>query len=302
MRILARAAVLVALAASPVPDAYVQSGADVRVVSYNIKHGRGNDNIVDLERTAGVLRALDPDIIGLQEVDDRATRSGGVRQAEHLGRMLGMHHAFGPFMDFQGGAYGMAILSRYPITSTRSIRLPDGNEPRVALAVEVRLPGGHALTIINVHFDWVGDDGFRFAQATALASELDALNTPYILVGDFNDTPESRTLRLFQSRAAHAAKPSSDRYTFPSTGPQREIDFIFFAPASMFSTHDVRVIDEPVASDHRPVLAVLRMPAGAEDAHSRIVSAAHTPLAAAKAAAISIDTRKLRRKASSSAR
>ena len=113
MRILARAAVLVALlAASPVPGAYVQSGSDVRVVSYNIKHGRGNDNIVDLERTAGVLRAFGPDVIGLQEVDDRATRSGGVPQAEHLGRMLDMHHAFGPFMDFQDGAYGMAILSR----------------------------------------------------------------------------------------------------------------------------------------------------------------------------------------------
>ena len=161
----------------------------LRVVSYNIKHGRGNDNIVALERTAGVLRALSPDVVGLQEVDDLATRSGGVPQAERLGQSLGMHHAFGRFMDFQGGAYGMVILSRHPILRTESVRLPDGNEPRIALAVEVELPGQRRLTIVNVHFDWVGDDGFRFAQATALTRYLDALKTPYVLLGDFNDEP-----------------------------------------------------------------------------------------------------------------
>src|SRR5918993_1700126 len=75
-------------------------GDAIRVVSYNIKHGRGNDNVVDLDRTAAVLRRLRPDMIGLQEVDDRARRSGGVAQAEYLGKALGMHHAFGRFMDF----------------------------------------------------------------------------------------------------------------------------------------------------------------------------------------------------------
>jgi endonuclease/exonuclease/phosphatase family metal-dependent hydrolase len=96
--------------------------ADVRVDSYNNKHGLGNDNVLDLDRTAAVLRAQRPDIVGLQEVDDRATRSGGVPQAERLGELLGMGHAFGKFMDYQGGAYGMAILTRYPIVSSRSIR------------------------------------------------------------------------------------------------------------------------------------------------------------------------------------
>lgn len=92
--------------------ASVQSAEDLRVVSYNIKHGRGNDNVVDLERTAGVIRAHRPDIVGLQEVDDRAERSGKVPQAEWLGKSLGLHYAFGRFMDYQGGAYGMAILTR----------------------------------------------------------------------------------------------------------------------------------------------------------------------------------------------
>ncbi len=234
----------------------------LRVVSYNIKHGRGNDNVVNLDRTAGVLRALQPDIVGLQEVDDLATRSGGVPQAERLGQALGMHHAFGRFMDFQGGAYGMAILSRHPMVRTESVRLPDGNEPRVALAVEVQLPGDRRLTIVNVHFDWVGDDGFRFAQATALTTHLDALKTPYVLLGDFNDEPASRTLALFKSRAAEARKPETDHFTFSSTEPTKEIDFIFTAPAAAWRAREVRVITEPLASDHRPVLAVLEFAPG----------------------------------------
>jgi hypothetical protein len=181
----------------------LQPADELRVVSYNIKHGRGNDDVVDLERTAGVIRAQRPDIVGLQEVDERAERSGKVPQAERLGQLLGMHHAFGRFMDYQGGAYGMAILTRQPIVSTRSIQLPEGNEPRIALSVQVTLPeqapgrrqgyggqapglrqgyGGQALTIVNVHFDWVNDDTFRFAQAQALTKYLDALKTPYILL------------------------------------------------------------------------------------------------------------------------
>jgi endonuclease/exonuclease/phosphatase family metal-dependent hydrolase len=258
MPLLIRAILVAALAAAvAVAPTAQQADVDIRVVSYNIKHGRGNDNVVDLDRTAGVLRALRPDIVGLQEVDDRATRSGSVAQAERLGQALGLHHAFGRFMDFQGGAYGMAILTRYPIVSTQSVKLPDGNEPRIALAVDVRLPGDRRLTIVNVHFDWVRDDAFRHAQATALTSFLDALTAPYLLLGDFNDVPESRTLALFRSRATEAAKPAGDRFTFSSTEPRREIDFVFYNPATAFTTREVRVIDERVASDHRPVLAVL---------------------------------------------
>jgi endonuclease/exonuclease/phosphatase family metal-dependent hydrolase len=232
---------------------------ELRVVTYNIRHGRGADGVVDLQRTAGVLRALTPDIVGLQEVDDLVERSGRVPQAAHVGRSLGMHHAFGRFMDYQGGLYGLAVLSRHPILDARSIRLPDGNEPRVALAVDIRLPGGRSITVVNVHFDWVRDDAFRFAQADTLAGYLDRLTTPYVLLGDFNDVPGSRTLALFERRATLARKPESNRFTFPAPQPEREIDFLFSAPADAFAAREVRVIDERLASDHRPVLAVLRL-------------------------------------------
>ena len=71
----------------------------LRMVSYNIRHGRGMDGRVDLARTARVLARLKPDLVALQEVDKICTRSGGVDIAKELGRRLKMHHAFGRFME-----------------------------------------------------------------------------------------------------------------------------------------------------------------------------------------------------------
>ena len=91
---------------TPAPDT-------LTVVTYNIKHGRGMDNVVDLKRTTAVLALLDADIIGLQEVDRLVDRSEDVDQPEFLGNQLDLESAFGAFMDYQGGEYGMAILSRF---------------------------------------------------------------------------------------------------------------------------------------------------------------------------------------------
>lgn len=226
------------------------------MVSYNIRHGRGMDDVVDLERTADVLHRLDPDVVGLQEVDVGVERSGSEDQPEVLGRLLGMEHAFGAFMDYQGGEYGMAILSRHPIVQVHAVELPEGNEPRVALAVEIETPHGRRVPVINVHFDWVSDDGYRFAQASELARYLEGLTSPFILLGDFNDVPDSRTMELFRTLADEARKPADDRLTFSSTDPRREIDHIFAGPPGAGRFTDTEVIDEPRASDHRPVVAV----------------------------------------------
>ncbi len=227
------------------------------VMSYNIRHGRGVDDRVDLERTAAVLRLQMPDIVALQEVDERVERSGRVDQAWELGRMLRMQHAFGAFMDYQGGRYGMATLSRFPIVSSWSIALPDGSEPRVALATEIELPNRARVVAVNVHFDWLDDDNDRYRQAVALARVLDTLSLPYIVLGDFNDQRNSRTLRIFQDMAVELRKPSADRYTFSSTSPTKEIDHIFVGPERPWRIESIGVIDEKVASDHRPVFATI---------------------------------------------
>jgi endonuclease/exonuclease/phosphatase family metal-dependent hydrolase len=217
------------------------------------------DDRVDLERIATVLRRLDPDIVALQEVDAGVARSIGADQAARLGELLGMHHAFGSFMDYQGGRYGMAILSRCSIRRVNPVRLTEGNEPRIALAVEIMQPDSSVLTAVNVHFDWVRDDHFRFTQAGEVARFLDGLSGPYILAGDFNDQPGSRTLDLFHERAREAAKPRDRRFTFSSTDPRREIDFVFVSPADQWNVGSVEVVSDTMASDHLPVIAELEL-------------------------------------------
>jgi endonuclease/exonuclease/phosphatase family metal-dependent hydrolase len=201
-------------------------------------------------------------VIALQEVDERVERTSGVDQAARLGALLGMNHAFGGFMDYQGGRYGMAILSHCEFRRIDPVRLTDGNEPRVALTVEIADVNDSTVTVVDVHFDWVADDRFRFTQAGEVARHLDRVDGRWILVGDFNDQPGSRTLDLFRARAAEATKPPDRRFTFPSDDPRREIDFIFFAPAEAWRVRSVDVIAETLASDHRPVLAELVVPGG----------------------------------------
>jgi endonuclease/exonuclease/phosphatase family metal-dependent hydrolase len=242
-----------------------------RVVTYNIRHGRGMDGRVDLARTAAVLGRFSPDVVGLQEVDHVVVRSGGVDQAGTLAAMLSTpddrwHAAFGEFMPLQGGRYGMAILSRFPIERSWSIPLPTGNEPRIALAARVVPTAGEPFTVVNVHFDWVDDDAFRFAQASRLAAVLRGMETPYVLLGDFNDQPGSRTLGLFREIAREAEKVDAagqpakgrDRLTFSSDKPEIEIDFIFLGPAGAWEPTTSRVEEEPMASDHRPVVAEVK--------------------------------------------
>lgn len=230
----------------------------LRVATYNIRHGRGMDDRVELERTARALRMLDADIIALQEVDARVNRSGNVDQAEMLAGLLGMRHAFGAFMDYDGGEYGMAILSRHRIVGVQRVRLPDGEEPRIALSINVELPGYDTVTVVNVHFDWVNDDAARYRQARAVAAHVDTLKLPWLLLGDFNDSPSSRTLRLFADRVRPERKPTGANLTFTSDQPVREIDYIFASEGTSWEVREIEVVADSVTSDHRPVVATVR--------------------------------------------
>jgi len=228
------------------------------VATYNIRHGRGMDGVVDLTRTGRALAALGADIVALQEVDKLVQRSGSVDEPAVLGAQLGMSHAFSAFMPYQGGEYGLAILSRHPIRRQQALRLPDGNEPRVALLAEVELPSARRILVVNVHFDWVANDSLRYRQVEALASVLDTVSLPVVLLGDFNDRSGTRTLSRWAARFRPVAKPAADHFTFSSTEPNQEIDHILLAPREAWAADTARVVSDRVTSDHRAVVARVR--------------------------------------------
>lgn len=245
--------------AGPRLDAPDDAPRSVRIVSYNIKHGLGMDDRLDLARVAEVLRAEDPDVVLLQEVDERTARADGVDQAAHLGALLGMDHRFAPFMDFDGGRYGLALLSRLPVLADEVLVLPPGKqEPRAALLVTVDL-AGRELRIANAHLDWLRDDSERVAQARALRQALLGRPGDVLLGGDLNDVAGSATLEVLSAGDGFVALgPGAP--TFPSDEPVKGIDHFLLraaAPGESSTSAALHVVDERVASDHRPVTLTL---------------------------------------------
>jgi len=228
----------------------------LRVLAYNIKHGLGMDGEIDLERIARVINDLQPDVVTLQEVDSVVERTSGVDQTTALGELTGMHSVFGTFFDYQGGRYGMALLSKYPFISYTNHLLPKGVEHRAALAGRIKVgEDGREIVVVGIHLVWTGEE--RYSQAARLIEIFEDEEAPVILAGDFNSRPDSDVMALVRE-AWHIPDKGEDHFTFPSDAPDREIDYIVYRPQDRFEVVEHRVIDEPVASDHRPLLLELR--------------------------------------------
>jgi len=238
-----------------VTAAAAQQSDTVRVLTYNIHHGEGMDSVLDLDRIAQLISDVSPDLVALQEVDSATLRTGAVDQAAELGRLTGLEAVFGAFMPYRGGAYGMALLSRWPVESVENLRLPDGEEPRSALSAVVASPRtGRQLRFVGIHF--YRTDAERLAQARSLAEQIETEPRPTILAGDFNSRPGSEVMQYLAESWLVIAK-GEDSFTFPSWAPDHEIDFVLIRPEESFRVLSERLLDEPVASDHRAALVEL---------------------------------------------
>ena len=216
------------------------------------------DGVIDLERVASVLRPLDADVITLQEIDKGVERTGGVDQAARLGALLGMTAHFGDFMSYQGGQYGMAVLTRLPVLGVANHRLPDGDEPRTGLEVTVAVGSeGRPVSVVGIHLYRTPEE--RLAQARALVDELDDVGHPVVLAGDFNSRRGDLVLRHLLERDWLVVDKDGPSNTYPADEPAREIDFVMLRPSSAFEIVEHRVLNEAVASDHRPLFAELRI-------------------------------------------
>jgi endonuclease/exonuclease/phosphatase family metal-dependent hydrolase len=152
----------------------------LRVATFNIHHAEGIDGVVDLERIAVLIGSIDPDLIALQELDERVPRSRLVDQPAELARKLGMHVHFGPAMDLEVGRYGIALASPRGFRAA-TIALPrSGNEePR---AVVVARWG--EMQIVTTHLS--RDRSTRLRQTRHLASMVHQMEGPVIVLGDMN--------------------------------------------------------------------------------------------------------------------
>lgn len=230
----------------------------LRVLTYNIHHGEGVDGKLDLERIARVIRGARPDLVALQEVDKGVKRTKGVDQPAELARRTEMRVVFGANLKLQGGEYGNAVLSRFPLRGIRNHALPsfDAGEPRGVLDVEVAVPGmSRPVRFLATHLDHRRPNRERLASARAIREWVAKEPAgPALLAGDLNDVPGSPTLKEFEAFWKRVGK---DLLTVPVDKPGRQIDFILVRPPGSWHVVEAMVLEEAVASDHRPVLAVL---------------------------------------------
>lgn len=228
----------------------------LRVVSFNIRSARGPAG-VDLDRVVAELRAMNPDVVLLQEVDRFRARSGGVDQPARIADALGMAYVFAPMIG-RGGEYGIATLTRLPVKGHRVTRLPRlaGTEARGLIHLTVQV-GETDVSIYNTHLEH-SSVAARTAQVTTIKKTLGSDPLPAILGGDLNAVPGSNVHRRLTRHLVdtwHTAGQGPG-HTVPAHSPRRRIDYVLadqhFTP-NRSATHPTAV------SDHRLLQADLTL-------------------------------------------
>jgi endonuclease/exonuclease/phosphatase family metal-dependent hydrolase len=251
---------VVGVCAGGCAGAKLGSPARVSILTYNIYHGEDANGGSNLDAVAGIINSLEPDLVALQEVDNKTARAKRLDLTAELSRRTGMQGLFGKAMDYDGGGYGEAVLSRYPVIETKNNPLPHTAkaEPRAALEIHIELPGGVKMAFVGTHLDHQRNQSNRMMQTKRIMELYENYDLPIVLAGDLNAMPGSDPINLLLRQWSDAAE-DDPRPTFPSTKPARRIDYIMYKPMGRWNVVEVRVIDQKVASDHCPVFAVLEL-------------------------------------------
>jgi endonuclease/exonuclease/phosphatase family metal-dependent hydrolase len=233
----------------------------LRVLTFNIYHGATMKGDFDLDYIASIIRNTDPDLVALQEVDFLTMRAKGYDLATELGWRLKMVPLFARAMDYDGGEYGEAILSRYSYIATRNVSLPftDVREPRTAVEVITVLPSGDTLAFVGTHLDHISDDTDRILQVKMINDVFAHSRYPSILAGDMNAVPGSIPIGILEQFWSAAYDRDVPAPTYPSGDPIKKIDYVMFRPADRWQVISTEVIQDSVASDHCAYLVVLEL-------------------------------------------
>src|SRR6266496_5969554 len=216
------------LVALPAPAALTKSTADtsrllasrstVRVMTYNIHVGVGMDKKLDLQRIADVINEQRADLVGLQEVDRGVERTQRIDEIAEISRLTRMDYAFAFNLRYQGGQYGVAILSRFPILASdhRLYKNRREAERRGFIRIEINVAGS-VLNFVTTHLDYQYEDGRIFETQQLLGALADVKN-PLIVVGDFNEVSIGEAYKLMRQAfddAWSSTRPDDQGFSYP---------------------------------------------------------------------------------------
>ena len=236
----------------------------MRVVSFNIQHGRSAEGAVDVGLLARTCASFEADVLALQEVDVSSPRSGLVHEAKAVARACGMAFVFGQAARIGGvGRYGNAVLVRGSIVDSTTVRLTRDNrrhEPRGAVVVGVELSdqaGPAYLSVVATHLSIHRPEVFaQLAEVVELAAPAAGNGEPIVLLGDLNLTTDEVRSTI---EASGLTLAGDDTPTFPARQPVARIDHIALGGPLEFAGLQVRATP---SSDHLPLFAEVAVVAG----------------------------------------
>jgi endonuclease/exonuclease/phosphatase family metal-dependent hydrolase len=195
--------IIATISVAPVNSSYAQKG--LRLMSYNIRNAKGMDNNADHDRIATVIKNAAPDIIALQELDS-FTKRNNVYLLDVLADKTGLHGVFGAAIQFQGGKYGVGILSKKRPLKHYTLPLPGKEEERVLLVAVFK-----KFVIFCTHLSLTEAD--RNQSSAIINNEATKFNKPVYLLGDMNAEPASQAIALFKQKWTLL---SGEEATFPA--------------------------------------------------------------------------------------
>jgi endonuclease/exonuclease/phosphatase family metal-dependent hydrolase len=234
-------------------------GQTIRIVAYNIHHGCDINEKLQLTSIADLIKKSKAQIVGLEEVDSVCKRSENTDQAKILATLTGMHYAYVRHFAFDGGSYGLALLSKYPISGLVNNRLPvltdENGNTRAFLTATLQLSKKEQLMVGVVHLDYRNDDS-RATQSRIIVNMFANKKIPVLFLGDLNAAPDSKP--IVNLKGLFTDTNQSGYLTFPSDHPKEKIDYI------MVNTgHYLKTVKEPKYnvqySDHLPILSDVKL-------------------------------------------
>ncbi len=236
-------------------------GVRLTATTFNIHFGKTSTGEPGLARIAREIRAWDPDVVVLNEVDRGRGRSGGVAQAKVLGALTGMRATYGPNRRYGGGWSGNAVLSALPVVRSSNKRLPfvEGTIPRGLLRVTVDVDGV-LVDVFATHFE-NSSPAARRAQARAVARAVTRSSRPFVLGGDLNASPGGVALRVLERARivdGWGVVGRGDGFTVPARAPRKRIDYLLSDDRAVPLRSEVLL---SAVSDHRAVRTVFEVPA-----------------------------------------
>lgn len=232
----------------------------LRMMSYNIRNGMGIDDHTDYDRTAAAILRVAPDVVAVQEVDSVTRRSGQTDVLRVLAVKTGLYPVFAPAISYDGGQYGIGLLSKEKPVSSRYLPLPGREEARALLVVEFP-----TYVFCCTHLSLTPEDGIASVPVIRRVAEETA--KPLFIAGDWNATNGSQLLAEMQKDFQLLNDPKQP--TFPADRPDSCLDYIagYVGKGKPFVCLSSAVVDEPLASDHRPIVAEVRLEATRDTLH-----------------------------------